>query len=225
MRFISKYNHFLNESTENNDVVVSIVETMLDFIDEGEKITFKSSTGDMSYSDYLEKNDNYQKFKPVITARGTTTSRFTIVYRPKDGSYKNLMIIIDNMQSTIDRLGDDGWVLSEFRVGTNKKELGSEVSISGVSFDFSKPLVKNDADDVELPDEDELRQSIESFGIGINRLSIGDHETELEFFSYSYDGSLNSEDFYDDAFEKICDIFGFSSYHLEYQRATVYFEH
>ena len=146
-RKVDKYVSFMRESVDSNNEVDKIVDTMLDFIDEGEKITFKSSAGDMTYSDYLEKNTNYHNFKPVITARGTTTSRFTIVYKPKDGSYNNLITILDNMQSTIGRLGEDGWVLNDFRVGTIKKELGSEVSIAGAAFEFSKPLVKNDTDD------------------------------------------------------------------------------
>lgn len=62
-------------------------------------------------------------------------------------------------------------------------------------------------------------------GIGINRLDVTDYDTELEFFSHSYDGSLNSEQFYDDKFEKICDIFGFGSYDLDYQHARVTFEY
>jgi predicted ABC-type ATPase len=224
-RKVDKYVSFLKESTDSNNEVDKIVDTMLDFIDEGEKITFRSSTGDMRYTDYLEKNANYQNFKPIITARGVTTSKFSIVYSPKDGSYSNLMIILDNMQSTVGRLGEEGWSLSDFKVGSNKKSEGELVTISWVSFEFSKPLVKNDTDDVELPDEDELREKIESFGIGINRLEVGDYDTEVEFYSHSYDGSLNSEQFYDERFEKICDIFGFSSYDLDYQHSRVTFEY
>jgi predicted ABC-type ATPase len=224
-RKVDKYVSFLKESTDSNNEVDKIVDTMLDFIDEGEKITFRSSTGDMRYTDYLEKNANYQNFKPIITARGVTTSKFSIVYSSKDGSYSNLMIILDNMQSTVGRLGEEGWSLSDFKVGSNKKSEGELVTISWVSFEFSKPLVKNDTDDVELPDEDELREKIESFGIGINRLEVGDYDTEVEFYSHSYDGSLNSEQFYDERFEKICDIFGFSSYDLDYQHSRVTFEY
>jgi len=224
-RKVDKYVSFIKESTDTNNEVDKIVDTMLDFIDEGEKITFKSSSGDMTYIDYLEKNDKYSKFRPVITARGATTSKFSIVYAPKDGSYNNLMVILDNMQSTVGRLGEEGWSLSDFKVGSNKKSEGELVTISWVSFEFSKPFVRIDTDDVELPDEDELREKIESFGIGINKLGVGDYDVELEFYSRSYDGNTNSEQFYDERFEKICDIFGFSSYDLDYQHSRVTFEY
>jgi predicted ABC-type ATPase len=230
-RKVDKYVSFIKESVSAKDVVDDIVETMIDFIDEGEKITFKSATGDMTYGDYLEKNSKYDNFKPVITARGTTTSKFSIVYSPKDGSYNGLMIVMENMKSTIGRLGEYGWVLSAFRAGSDgswsneRYGRGKEVKIDWAYFEFTKPYQKIDTDEVELPDEDELRQQIESFGIGIERLSIGDYETELDFYSNSYDGALSSEQFYDDRFEEICDIFGFQSYDLDYRRSKVIFEH
>lgn len=222
-RKVDRYVSFMKESTESNNEVDNIVDTMLDFIDEGEKITFKSSTGDMNYTDYLSKNSNYQNFKPVIASKNRTVSKFSIVYSPKDGSYNNLMTILDNMQSTIGRLGEYGWSLSDFKSNSNRGHLGKLVSITSVSFEFSKPDQLHN--EFELPDEDELRSEIERMGIGINRLDVTDYDTELEFFSHSYDGSLNSEQFYDDKFEKICDIFGFGSYDLDYQHARVTFEY
>jgi len=142
-RKVDKYVSFLKESHTSENEVDKIVDTMLDFIDEGEKITFKSSTGDMTYSDYLEKNSRYHTFKPVLVSKNKTVSKFTIVYSPKDGSYNNLMIVLDNMQSTIGRLGEDGWVLSTFRAGSDgswNSESGGggkEVKIDWVFFEFS----------------------------------------------------------------------------------------
>ena len=222
-RKVDKYVSFLKESHGSENEVDKIVDTMLDFIDEGEKITFKSSTGDMTYTDYLEKNARYHTFKPVLVSKNKTVSKFTIVYSPKDGSYNNLMVVLDNMQSTIGRLGDDGWVLSDFRAGSNSKGYGVEVLISWVSFEFTKPDIKNE--NFELPDEDELREEIEKLGFRVESLKVGDYETELEFSSYAYDGELPSEESCDDKFERICDIFGFSSFDLNYRRAKVNFEY
>jgi predicted ABC-type ATPase len=228
-RKIDKYVSFLKESIDIESEVDKIVETMLDFIDEGEKITFKSSTGEMTYSDYLEKNERYQRFKPVLLSKNKTVSKFTIIYSPKDGSYNNLMVVLDNMQSTIGRLGEDGWVLSTFRVGSDgswhseTSEKGKEVKIDWVFFEFSKPDIENDK--FELPDEDELREEIEKLGFRVDNIKIGDSETELEFGSYSYDGELPSEESCEDKFQRICDIFGFSSFHLIYRRAEVIFEY
>jgi predicted ABC-type ATPase len=212
-RKIDKYVSFIKESTGNENEVDKIVDTMLDFIDEGERITFKSSTGDMTYSDYLEKNERYQNFKPVIVSKNKTVSRFSIVYSPKDGSYDNLMIVLENMQSTIGRLGNDGWTLSGFEV--NK--------VFNIFFEFTRPSIQHD--NFELPDEDELREEIEKLGFSVETLTVGDSETELEFGSYAYDGELPSEESCEDKFERICDIFGFSSFHLIYRRAEVIFEY
>ena len=225
-RKVDKYVSFIKESVDIEGEVDKIVDTMLDFIDEGEKITFKSSTGEMTYTDYLEKNERYQNFKPVLVSKNKTVSKFSIVYSPKDGSYDNLMNILDNMKSTIGRLGEDGWVLSDFRAGSNSgwnRDKGKEVIIGLVSFEFTKLDVENDK--LELPDEDELRKEIEKLGFKVETLKIADYETELEFSSYAYDGELPSEESCDDKFERICDIFGFGSFDLDYRRTKVIFEY
>ena len=213
-RKVDKYISFLRESNGSENEVDKIVDTMLDFIDEGEKITFKSSTGSMTYTDYLAKNDRYQNFKPVLVSKNKTVSRFSIVYSAKDKDYDNLLEILDNMKSTIGRLGDDGWTLSGFEV--NK--------VFNIFFEFTKPDVILDKE-FELPDEDELRDEIEKLGFRVERLKVADYETELEFSSYAYDGELPSEESCDDKFERICDIFGFSSFDLNYRRAKVIFEY
>ncbi len=223
-RKVDKYVSFIKESLDKSEEVDNIVDTMMDFIDDGEGIVFKSSTGDMTYTDYLDKNLAYQKFNPVIKSRNHTSSRFSIFYFSKDKNYDNLMTILSNMQSVVGRLGGFGWTLSDFGVYTDRGVQGEKVSISKVTFEFSKPFNRSEGD-MELPDEDELRNQIKEMGIGIDRLRIGDYETELDFFSHSWDGELNSEKFYDDRFERICDIFGFSSYDLDYRGAKVIFEH
>lgn len=226
-RKVDKYVKFIKESVgdENSELVDFIVENMLEFIDVGENVVFKSSSGDMKYQDYLEQNSNYRNFKPVITSRGLTTSKFSIVYHPKNNSFHHLEQKIFDMKSVVGRLQEIGWELSDFRIGSNKSNRGTPVKIPWISFEFTKPDKKIDLDEIELPDEDKLREKLESFGIGVESLRIGDHETELDFYSNSYDGELYSEDFYDEKFEKICDIFGFQSFDLEYRKARVTFEH
>ena len=213
-RKVDKYVSFIKESVDIEGEVDKIVETMLDFIDEGEKITFKSSTGEMTYTDYLAKNDRYQNFKPVLVSKNKTVSRFSIVYSAKDKDYDNLVEILDNMKSTIGRLGDEGWILSGFSV--NK--------VFSVFFEFTKPDVFLDKE-FELPNEDELRGEIEKLGFRVERMTIGPAGTDLEFSSYAYDGELPSEESCEDKFERICDIFGFSSFDLNYRRAEVNFEY
>ena len=226
MKFISRYNNFLNESTDNNDVVDSIVDTMLEFIDEGEKISFYSASGNMNYNDYLDKNSNYQKFKPVLKAGNKIISKFNIVYVPKNNSYDGVVEIMDNMKSTIGRLGDDGWVLNDFVTKSDKgNNYGETCKVKYIEFIFTKADVILDDEEFELPDEDKLRESIENQGINIENITIGDSETVVEFSDYDDFGEMNSEAWYEEKFETICDLFGFSSYDLSYSRATVTFEY
>ena len=227
MKFISKYNNFLNESTDNNDVVDKIVETMLEFIDEGEKISFYSASGNMNYNDYLDKNSNYQKFKPVLKAGNKIISKFNIVYVPKNRSYDGVVEIMDNMKSTIGRLGEYGWVLYDFVTkSTRGNDYGLDCKIDYIEFIFTKADVILDDKEFELPDEDKLREAIEGMGIPIRgSILVDDSETIVDFDSNEYDGELSSEAWYEDKFEKICDLFGFGSFELWYSRAQVTFEY
>ena len=227
MKFISKYNNFLNESTDNNSVVDSIVDTMLDFIDEGEKISFYSASGNMNYNDYLDKNSNYQKFKPVLKAGNKIISKFNIVYVPKNNSYDGVVEIMDNMKSTIGRLGEDGWVLYDFVTkSTRGNDYGLDCKIDYIEFIFTKADVILDDKEFELPNQDDLIEAIENQEIHIQSIKIGDSETVVEFTDYSdYDEVMNSESWYNKRFETICDLFGFGSYDLNYRRFTVTFEY
>ena len=97
--------------------------------------------------------------------------------------------------------------------------------IDSLIYEFTKQDVIHNQDENSLPDSKELKRELERMGIGVSDITVGDYETEVEFFSNSYDGELRSESFYDDKFEKICDIFGFSSYDTDYRRPKVIFEH
>ena len=226
-RKIDKYVSFIKESTGNESEVDKIVDTMLDFIDDGEKISFYSASGNMNYNDYLEKNSNYQNFKPVLKAGNKIISKFNIVYVPKNKSYDGVVEIMDNMKSTIGRLGEDGWVLNDFVTKSNKGDSYDETcKINYVEFIFSKADVILDDKEFELPDEDDLREAIENQGIHIQSIEIGDSETVVEFADYSdYDEIMNSETWYNARFETICDLFGFGSFDLQYRRFTVTFEY
>jgi hypothetical protein len=223
---ISKFD-FLKESNNVENEIDKIVDTMLDFIDEGEKISFYSASGNMNYNDYLEKNSNYQKFKPVLKTGNKIISKFNIVYVPKNNSYDGVVELMDNMKSTIGRLGEDGWVVNDFVTKSNKGDsYGDTCKINYVEFIFTKSDVILDDKEFELPDQDDLIEAIENQGIHIQSIEIGDSETVVEFTDYSdYDEVMNSETWYNKRFETICDLFGFGSYDLNYRRFTVTFEY
>jgi len=221
--------YVIKESVNLENEVDNIIETMIDIIEEGETITFGSATGDMNYQDYLDKNDRYKNFKPVIVSKNKTVSKFNIIYVPNNAKYENIINILEGMQPVIGRLSDNDWVLSDFQVTSKSKdvnnEYGKDASIDSLIYEFTKPDVIHNQDENSLPDSKELKRELERMGIGVSDITVYDYETEVEFFSNSYDGELRSESFYDDRFEKICDIFGFSSYDTDYRRPKVIFEH
>ena len=226
MKFISKYNNFLNESTDNkSDVVDNIVDNMLDLIDSGYEVRLESSNGTyMYYSDYLAKNSNYEKFKPVLVSKNKTVSKFSILISSEDIiNYDSVLVILDDIQAAIGRLGEDGWVLSEFDVKSEDYKNGDKVNISYVSFDFTKPDVKSESS-VELPNEEKLVDEIEKLGFRVEDITIGDSKTVVEFSDYD-DNDLPSEESFEDKFQRICDIFGFDSFDLRYRSSRVTFEY
>jgi hypothetical protein len=227
MRFVRKFNNFINESFQPDPSVVDdIVETVIDFIDDGIKIVFSSSSGDMSYSDYSEKNAKYNNFKPVIKGGNKIISKFkiTLSFGPKYKKYTEALDLMTEMNTSIGRLGDLGWTLVDVKLNSNRSATAKEVGIVRIEYIFEKPDVDLE-EEFKLPSEDELREKIEEFGIAVRDIDYEDGMMRVDFASYAYDGELNSEAWYDDKFEIVCDFFGFEGYDLQYQKAMVYFEY
>lgn len=225
-RKVDKYVPMVKESHDNKDDVDDIIDTMLDFIDEGENITFYSPHGEMKYTDYLSKNSKYDSFKPVFKGGNKIVSKFDIIYRPKDQTYNGLIELMTNMQSTIGRLGDNGWALGEFNVKSEQTGFtyGKPVKIVYAQYTFTKADITIEEEEFTI-DEDELRDYIESLGIAVRDIDVGEDLVTVDFGSYAYDGELNSEAWYDKKFMDVADIFGFAGYDLNYQRARVDFEY
>lgn len=225
MKFVRKFNNFINESfTPDPSVVDDIVSTMESFIDDGEKIVFQSASGDMEYRDFMSKNSKYNNFKPVIKGGNKIISKFKISYKPKNNSYNGLVDVMDNMKFCIGRLGDLGWTLVDVKLATDRYTTAKEVGIARIEYIFEKPDVELE-EEFNIPSEEELREKIEELGIAVRDIYDEDGSMGVHFASYYYDGELNSESFYDDRFEKVCDLFGFAGYDLHYSKAQVYFEY
>ncbi len=224
-RKVDRYVPMVKESVNTKEAVDEIIETMLDFIDEGENITFYSPHGDMKYTDYLSKNSKYDSFKPVFKGGNKIVSKFDIIYRPKDQTYNGLIELMTNMQSAIGRLGDNGWALGEFNVKSEQTGFtyGKPVKIVYAQYTFTKADVT--VDEEFTIDEDELRDYIVSLGIAVRDIDVDEDLVTVDFGSNSYDGELNSEAWYDKKFMDVADIFGFAGYDLNYQRARVDFEY
>jgi len=225
MKFVNNFKSFqkISESNESVSIVDEIVLTMQSFIDDGERVIFISPSGDMTYSDYSQNNEKSKKFLPVLKAGNKIISKFSIAYYPKNSSYDGLHDAMDNMKSTIGRLKQWGWILTDFQIKSKGSVGPKELEISWTQYTFQKPDEVLEEDFVP-PTEDELRDKIESLGIAVRDIDIDESDIVVEFGSYAYDGELNSEEYYDKKFDQICDLFGFSYYDLHYSRARVTFE-
>lgn len=226
MKFIGNFNNFnkLNEGLDLESEVDNIVDTMVEFIDEGEDITFISGSGQMNYSDFVQKNERYRSFKPVMKGGNKIISKFSIIYKPKNNNYNGIVDVMDNMKSCIGRLGDLGWSLVDFGVKSNRYATARPVEFRNCKFTFEKPDVVLE-EEFNPPTEDELREKVESMGIAVNDVDVSRYDATVQFSSYAYDGTLNSEAWYDERFEEVADFFGFSAWDLDYQSARVTFEY
>lgn len=226
VKHLYKYKNFLTESVNLSDEIDNIVDCFVDLIDDGEEISFYSASGNMNYDDYINKNRNFEKFKPVVEVNNRVISRFNVICRPKDNSYEGFIKIMDNLNSAIGRLKEYGWILNDFKTKSDKgTNYGDPVKMLHAELVFAKLDVRFDSDDITIPDEDELRDKIEELGIPVRSIDMGDYEADVEFESNSYDGSLNSEAWYEEKFQDICDLLGFAGYSLDYPRSRVNFEY
>ena len=130
------------------------------------------------------------------------------------------------MQSVIGRLKNDGWILSDFKIGTDassgNKDYGEEIKINWISYTFSKPNIIHNKDEY-LPNKKELTEYIQSSGIAVTDIDIDDSEAIIYFDSYALDGELPTKSACEYIFDATCDIFGFTDYDLYYDKLYVIF--
>lgn len=214
----------IRESLDFTNDKNNIIDVFQDFIDDGEKILFRSANGNAEYGDYLKNNEKWQKFTPVMKSSNKIVSKFYVKLTPKDDSYDRLIEIMNDMNTAIGRLGTDGWVMRDIQLKTGGVHCQS-VKILSVDYTFERPYKVLD-EPFTLPDEKTFKNIFETkTGLVVIDLDIDESETFVRFGSQSYDGSLPSEKWLDDKFEEICDIFGFQYYDYDPQRATVLFEY
>jgi hypothetical protein len=214
MKYIKAYK--LYESVNNEEVITDIVHIMSDIIDEHKNLVFKSPRGNMSYNDYLSKNDNYINFKPISKAGNKLKSKFTISFN-KIENYDKLAWLVSEMSIVIDRLKQDGWLLIKMDIVNTNWEENKELYISNLDYHFSKSTQKINDD---LPSAEEVADTFNSTVPGLrtktNDVTIYDSFVEIEFDSIQYDGEIpNNVELY---FDKMLDLLGFSEY--EYDRRT-----
>jgi len=93
----------------------AIIEPYLEYADEGYELSFETAYGSrviMNYDDYMSKNEKYQEFINGLHAgRSFFISTVKLPY-----DYNILTKFLNEIQVSIDRLSDNGWMLKEFDV-------------------------------------------------------------------------------------------------------------
>lgn len=216
MRKIETFELF-NESKEYKNDIDSIIEIMLELIDDGYNPLFKSNFGDMRFSDYSDKNSKYENFKPVYKAGNKIKSRFSIVFHRLE-DYDKVVKSMDEMKSPIGRLSEINWKMNGFKVGTTNSNT-NEFGFSFLSYVFTKDdVITGD----ELPTEKNIEKEFNdrtSLVTHKGDIYIYDKYVDIGFESKTYDGDIPKD--IDEQFDKLCDILGFSEY--EYDKWGVRF--
>lgn len=202
--------YVIKESVGNDSEISNIVDCVLDFIDDGYKITFKSPIGDMTYQQYLDKTGDFHPvFKPNESLIRYQFS-LRISKSDKFQTYDDFVKIVDEMQVAIARLQDLGWNLTKFEVSTYEGSLKSvEPKFNFIEYKFTKP-------DQKL--EVERKFDLEAFktyfynhaGMNVEEIKDYDDRVYVEFSSNYYNGDFPDD--LDDRFSKICDRWGFAEY-------------
>jgi hypothetical protein len=208
MKHLKKY--ILFESKEYKEEVDSIVDTILDLSDEYSNIVLKSPSGNMKLTDYNERNDKYEKFRPVYRAGNKVRSKFSIqFYRIKN--YDKLNWLVTEMSSVIGRLSDLGWSLSNLEIITSGGTLDlPEVSFTYLTYDFLKAdVVVGD----DLPKAEDI-ESIFNYNTQLvthkGDIYIGDNYVDIGFEAKTYDGDIPKD--IDSEFQRVADILGFTEF-------------
>jgi|ERR1035437_1646175 hypothetical protein len=117
LNLLTEWGLILSEEDFNKyaDEFDSIVEPFLEYADAGYGVSFETAYGSkvtMTYDDYNKKNDKYKEFINGLPARRLFfSSRVEMLY-----DYKVLLSLLEDVQVSVDRLGDLGWKMKEFQV-------------------------------------------------------------------------------------------------------------
>jgi hypothetical protein len=209
MRYLKRYNN-LFESDEYLEDVDNIVEILLDITDEFNNVEFKSPSGVMRLSDYHNKNDKYDSFKPVYKAGNKIRSRFSINFY-RISNYDKLNWLISEMNSVIGRLSDLGWKLSNMNIVTSTGTIDlPEVSFTYLTYDFMKPdVVVSD----DLPKKEEIEKVFNNntqLVTDRGDIYVYDKYVDIGFDAKTYDGDIPED--IDSEFQRVADILGFTEF-------------
>lgn len=233
MKYINKYKNFsINESVSDNEVD-GIIEVLLDMTDNYqfglESYGGLSQSSPMTYQNYLDKDINYQHFRPIFKAGIYTRSAFELKI-PLNSSigrgYNNYIDLLDEMTTVVGRFKDMEWSMYNMKMNTiQPKDNVGDVIISDVTFWFSKPDIEEE-DPSSKPSKSGIKGLLDKIGIDATDIDIvfnggkPKYQIDVEFQTNEYDGHIPKD--IEDRFERFCNSIG-ASYDYRYGDYKVIF--
>ena len=213
--------YVLKESVDNKNSTDQIVETMLDFIEDGYDVKFISHSGSMTYQQYL---DGILMQSQLKLSSGVLVSQFTIkvIKNEKFNNYEDFVRICDEMQVVIARLSDIGWSFAKFNVNSFEdyaNDDSPEAKFNEIEFKFKK---KDEKSGERKFDTNEFRVNFDHHtSLHILDVKEYDDNVYVEFDSIEYDGELPRNT--DDRLERVKELYGFAHFDYQWPQKHVYF--
>ena len=213
--------YVLKESIDYKNSTDQIVETMLDFIEDGYDVKFISHSGSMTYQQYL---DGILMQTHVKLSSGVLVSQFTIKFikNEKFNNYEDFVRICDEMQVTIARLSDMGWSFAKFNVygfeGYDNDE-SPEAKFNDIEFKFKKKDEKSGENKFDV--EEFKKHFSDKTSLYVKDVTEHDDNVYVEFDSIDFDGELPRNT--DDRLERVKELYGFATYDYRWPDKFVYF--
>ena len=212
--------YIIKESYDNKSEISNIVDCMIDIIEDGHDVLFKSLIGDMTYQQYLASLGNFHPvFKPN---ESLLRSQFSIRIdaSEKFRTYEDFVKIIDEMQVVIAKISDYDWVLANFEVLSHEGPFRAPKPVfKCVEYKFTKP-----DQNLETDRKFDLKSFKTDFenktGMNIDDCVNFDDGISIEFSSNYYDGEFPSN--LEDRFGNLCDRWGFEQYEFVLGKVSFY---
>jgi hypothetical protein len=212
MKFIRPYNA-LNENVDEN-FLEEFISSFTDLVDDGYKLEFRNPYGVNSvYQDYLEKNQNWQKFSSSISS--ANIKQVGVYINTLNSDYDGFCKLVDDMRPVILSLDDIGWNFIRF-----------DNSIRDLEFRGNLYTFQNDAKSLRPKSisDKEIKDFINNKGFSVDEIDRSEDPdwdgevVEVQFGSVAYDGLIPSN--IDDIVHGISTSLGFQDYII--QRKTNY---
>lgn len=118
-----------------------IVDAFVEFVDDGYGLSFITACGRqvfLTYDDYIRRGVNYDEFIKALPIMGLF---FTVRISLGESDYRTSLKIAEEVQSSIGRINDLGWVLTDYKLDGNTKKGPYKYSSSYLEYQFFKTSI------------------------------------------------------------------------------------